>query len=66
MRIHIDLNRCAGHAQCAARAAEVFELDDLGYALRIDGEVPDQLRELASTGAAACPERAITIGESPA
>ena len=61
MKIHIDTGRCAGHAQCAAAAPDVYELDDFGYALPQVGEVPPGLEPAARTGAAACPERAITI-----
>jgi ferredoxin len=60
VKITIDTSLCSGHARCAATAPEVFELDDNGYALPFDGEVPTGLEEKASEGAFACPERAIT------
>lgn len=63
MKVRIDKNLCSGHAQCAANAPDVFDLDDLGYALALDGEVPAGKEEEARAGAAACPERAITIEE---
>lgn len=61
MKINIDTTRCSGHARCAATAPDVFELDDAGYALPFDGEVPADLREQARDGADACPEHAITV-----
>ncbi|WP_181780401.1 ferredoxin [Pseudonocardia pini] len=61
MKIHIDTAKCAGHAQCAANGPDVYELDDVGYALPFDGEVPPHLEQQARLGADACPERAITI-----
>lgn len=61
MKISIDTTMCSGHARCAATAPEVFELDDSGYALPLDGEVPPGLREKAGEGALACPERAISV-----
>jgi ferredoxin len=61
VKISIDTALCSGHARCAATAPDVFELDDDGYALPFDGEVPAGLEEQAREGAMACPERAITI-----
>ena len=56
--------QCQGHAQCAARAPRVFVLDDDGY-ISVSGEleVPAGEEEAARRGAAACPERVITILE---
>jgi ferredoxin len=60
VKITIDTSTCSGHARCAATAPEVFELDDNGYALPFDGEVPAGVEDKAREGAFACPERAIT------
>jgi len=61
MKISIDTTKCSGHARCAAAAPDVFELDDSGYALPLEGEVPAHLEEAARDGVLACPERAITL-----
>ena len=61
MKITIDTSTCSGHARCAATAPDVFELDDSGYALPLDGDVPADREEHAREGAYACPERAITV-----
>jgi ferredoxin len=61
MKIVVDKNKCSGHARCAATAPEVYELDDLGYIGFAEKEVPPGLEDKARTGAAACPERAITL-----
>jgi ferredoxin len=61
MKITIDTKLCSGHARCAAAAPELFELDDSGYALPLDGEVPAGHEQEAREGAWACPERAITV-----
>lgn len=61
MKISIDTGTCSGHARCAATAPDVFELDDSGYALPFDGEVPAGLEDHAREGVYACPERAITL-----
>ncbi|MET8978820.1 ferredoxin [Streptomyces sp. NPDC004539] len=62
MKISIDPGSCSGHARCAAAAPALFRLDDDGYALPYDGEVPDGQEETARDGERACPERAITVG----
>lgn len=61
MKITIDTQLCSGHARCAATAPDLFALDDSGYALPFDGEVPPQQEQAARDGAWACPERAITV-----
>lgn len=61
MKITIDRTACSGHARCAAAAPELFRLDEDGYALPFDGEVPEGLEEAARDGERDCPERAITV-----
>ena len=61
MRATVDSTKCVGHARCNARAPEVYDLDDDGYVVAADGEVPPTLEEQARAGADACPERALTV-----
>ena len=61
MKTVIDLTKCSGHARCYATDPELFQIDDSGYALRPAFEVPAGAEETARQGAAACPERAITV-----
>ncbi|WP_460062929.1 ferredoxin [Streptomyces sp. YKOK-I1] len=61
MKITIDTASCSGHARCAAAAPHLFRLDDDGYALPFEGEVPHDLEGAARDGELACPERAITV-----
>jgi len=63
MRYRVDTAKCSGHARCVAVAPEVFHLDDNGYNVTEDGNLPPGLEEQARRGAQACPERAITIIE---
>lgn len=63
MRIVVDAVRCTGHAMCAARAPEVYELDELGHSTADGVEVPPSLEQAAREGAMACPEQAITLIE---
>ncbi|MFT4041755.1 MAG: ferredoxin [Gordonia sp. (in: high G+C Gram-positive bacteria)] len=68
MKVAINLDKCAGHARCYAVDSELFDIDDDGYALRARFDVPDDPGAVtaAREAAAACPERAIDIAESPA
>lgn len=59
MEIVVDQDRCMGHARCNAIAPEVYPLDDEGFVMIDRAEVDDPAA--AASGAAACPERAITV-----
>lgn len=63
MRVRVDVERCTGHARCAAFAPDVYVLDDLGYNVTPETDVPPGSEEAARKGALACPERAIEIEE---
>jgi len=63
MRVHVDVEKCTGHARCWSLAPEVYELDDLGSNVTPVKDVPPELAEAARKGALACPEQAITIEE---
>ena len=59
--VEVDPNHCAGHALCSATAPEVYDLDDDGYCLPNSNAIDARLRQDAVNGAAACPERALTV-----
>lgn len=61
MRVEVDPNICAGHGQCNAIAPEVYDLDEGGYCLIRNPEVPLELQPAAEEGALACPVYAITV-----
>jgi len=62
MKVSIDRNKCMGHGMCYSLAPSVFVDDDEGYGHVIgDGTVPPDRVEAARTGAANCPEGAISI-----
>ena len=64
LKVHVDRERCQGHARCVAAAYELFQLDALGNAQEIaDGTVPPELEAKARLAAADCPELAIAIIE---
>jgi ferredoxin len=64
MKIAVDHEACTGHGRCYTLAAELYECDDDGYCATDELEVPVELEAEARRGAAACPERAITIIEA--
>jgi ferredoxin len=64
MRIHVEEEKCQGHNRCFVVAAELFELDDYGYAHEVnEGVVPAELVEKARLAIVNCPEQAIIVVE---
>lgn len=61
MRIKVNRQKCSGHARCWSQAPELFVLDDEGYILPHDIDVPEGQERMAWLGAKSCPERALTI-----
>jgi 2Fe-2S ferredoxin len=61
--IHVDRTKCAGHALCASRAPDVYELDPAGFCASDGKVVKAELIQQAKLGARCCPERAITLQE---
>ena len=67
MKITFDRDACQGHNRCHQLAAELFDVDEEGYAilrtdrLGPDGTVPAELEEQAVLAADNCPEYAITV-----
>lgn len=63
MRIRVDRSLCAGHALCAARAPELYTLDEEGFCSADGVQVAPHLMAQARLGAQHCPEGAITLME---
>jgi len=64
LKVHIDPDKCQGHARCKSLAPELFELDEYGNAHEIeDGTVPTGLEDKARLAQANCPEFAIEVTE---
>lgn len=64
MRIHIELDQCEAHGRCALADADLFQLDDDGYATRAEVEIQPGSEQAAAAGAASCPMSAIRIVEA--
>lgn len=63
MKVKVDVRKCQGHALCAAKAPEIFVLNDDGYNETPETIVPEGMEEKAKLGAESCPEGAIAIEE---
>jgi len=64
LRVHVDPEKCQGHARCKSLAGELFELDEFGNAHEAgDGSVPEGLEDKAWLAKANCPEFAVDIIE---
>jgi ferredoxin len=61
MRIIRDKDRCTGHARCYATAPELYGIDDEGFSVVDELDVPSGKEEQAEAGAQACPESALRI-----
>jgi ferredoxin len=60
MKVHVDMNLCQSHGDCAAVAPEVFELGD-DDVLRWKEDVDGELRAKVEAAVDACPMMAIRI-----
>jgi ferredoxin len=64
LKVHVDPDKCQGHARCKALAPELFELDEYGNAHEAgDGTVPPGLEDKAWLAKSNCPEIAIDVIE---
>lgn len=61
MKIRVLNAKCQGHARCWTLAPAIYQLDDSGYILAGDIDVPPGQEQLAGRGARACPERALEV-----
>jgi ferredoxin len=60
-RLKVDPIACAGHGVCAELFPERIRLDDWGYPIIDDAEIPDELMKHARRAAAACPKLALRL-----
>ena len=64
LKVHVDPDKCQGHARCKSLAPELFDLDEFGNAReKGDGTVPAGLEDKAYLARANCPELAIDVTE---
>jgi ferredoxin len=61
LRLHVDPIACEAHGLCAELLPEVVELDEWGYPVIADGELPPSLEGLARRAVSACPTLALRL-----
>jgi ferredoxin len=61
MRVRVNPIACEAHGLCAELLPELIRLDDWGYPIIDDGEVPRDLVGLARRAVDACPTLALLI-----
>ncbi|TDH48348.1 ferredoxin [Mycobacterium eburneum] len=64
MRIHLERDKCSGHARCYAVNPDLFPIDDSGYSTVTDHDVAPDDQASVREGVAACPETALRLEES--
>ncbi len=62
-RLRVNPIMCDGHALCVDLLPELIRLDDWGYPILDDPEVPPELLALARRAADACPTLALILEE---
>lgn len=61
MRIDVDPIACDGHGLCAELLPELITLDDWGYPLISDDQIPPELEPLARRAVSTCPTLALRL-----
>jgi ferredoxin len=60
-RLRVNPITCEGHGLCAELLPELIRLDDWGYPIIDDGEIPPALVPLAKRAVRACPTLALRL-----
>ncbi|MBV9466489.1 MAG: ferredoxin [Solirubrobacterales bacterium] len=65
-RLRVNPITCEAHGLCAELLPELIRLDDWGYPIIDQAEVPPELLELARKAVDACPTLALALERAPA
>lgn len=60
-RLIVDPIACTAHGLCAELFPEAIRLDDWGYPIVSDGDVPEELMEHAERAVQMCPTLALRL-----
>jgi ferredoxin len=64
-RLHLDVNKCQGYANCLIEAPQLWDFDDdADKAVLITSTPADSQRDQAEASARCCPAQAISIEDS--
>jgi ferredoxin len=61
MRLVLDPIACEAHGHCAELLPEVIELDDWGYPLIAEDDLPASIEPLARRAVSVCPTLALRL-----
>jgi ferredoxin len=61
-KLHVNPIGCRAHGLCAELLPELIDLDEWGYPLLSQAEVPPELLAATRAAAAACPTLALRLG----
>lgn len=61
MKAYVNRDTCICCGVCEGVCPDVFELDDEGKSVPIDGEIPDDVLSMAQDAETSCPVDAISI-----
>lgn len=64
-RLRVDWTRCDAHGLCAELLPEAIGVDDWGYPILRDRDLPRALMPTARRAVASCPLHAITLVSTP-
>ena len=62
-RLRVNPIMCEAHGMCAELQPELIRLDDWGYPIIDEAQVPTELLDLARKAADACPTLALLLEE---
>ena len=65
MKLRVNPIACEGHSLCAELLPELVSLDDWGFPVVTDEEVPRRLEQHAKRAVAACPTLALIAQAAP-
>lgn len=63
MKVHADLGKCEGYANCVVVAPDVFSIDDSGVVVVADSHPDEVYREAIGEAVRSCPVAALSIQE---
>jgi len=63
MKVHIDEDKCVASGACVLEAPEVFDQDDDGIIVMLDGQPADGQEDAVRRAAAVCPAAVIRVQE---
>lgn len=64
MKVHAEIEKCEGYANCVVAAPRVFAIDDENIVLVRAPDPPEEERETVEEAVRSCPTAALSIEEA--